>query len=546
MPQQTPDPLTSFLTDTVRQLPESLNKKEYIYTFLHFVLIILFLKRQSDLFEERYVELENESRHTGKAIQNVLNNYHKKNFYINPESSWKKVKTIQTNVCHEILKAFWFLRVKNKAVNQENLHILPPLTNLGITFEIKDLPDIFEIELKKYIQALERYLLGCKYSYRENLKTDNFVRAILLFIENIIEQNNWGAEPKYTLISFWGIFFYIAEKDTPELFFAKCELYQDKDTLMLDIMIHALEQEKVLLLSVGEPNEVANNVASLPIDLIELPEKTLRRSYDRQKLESLQKSIEQIGIITPLIVIPTGLGRHTLVAGERRYRAALAAQEKRVPAVMLEIDTPDAIQLALTENLQREDLNAIDETEGILWLIAAQQELTEDEVKSKLYRLYNEAKGIVDKANPSTRVNPFQTQVENTFQSLGRMTWESFVKNRLPLLKLPEDIVQALRSGEINQTKAKLLGKIDDDRQRAELLKQAITENLSFSELKRRVKTTTEPESLTDDPEQFAGEVEATTQKLRSDWQALWKNPRKRKRLQSLLKEIRNLVEDEA
>jgi ParB family chromosome partitioning protein len=87
-------------------------------------------------------------------------------------------------------------------------------------------------------------------------------------------------------------------------------------------------------------------------------------------MQSLVKSIKQHRILSPLLVCPKGEDLYELVAGERRYRAAISAGLDEVPVVIWELTDEDALQLALLENLQREDLNPLEETEGILQLLA--------------------------------------------------------------------------------------------------------------------------------------------------------------------------------
>jgi ParB family chromosome partitioning protein len=81
-----------------------------------------------------------------------------------------------------------------------------------------------------------------------------------------------------------------------------------------------------------------------------------------------------------------------------------------------------------------------------------------------------------------------QTQIiEELFASLGRMSWESFVKNRLPLLNLPENVLEVLRSGQIEYTKAKAIARIPDEEIRKQLLEDAKVLNLSLNEIKRKI-----------------------------------------------------------
>jgi ParB family chromosome partitioning protein len=173
------------------------------------------------------------------------------------------------------------------------------------------------------------------------------------------------------------------------------------------------------------------------IESIHLPQEQPRRYFDTHKLQSLVQSVKEHGILEPLLVRPKTDNQYELVAGERRYRAAKAANFSQVPVVIRELSELEALQLALVENLQREDLNPVEETEGVLQLLALKLNLSVEEVTSRLYRMYNEVKGNVNSANPNVRVSDQDPTIQSIFDSLGLMSWESFVKNRLPLLNFP-------------------------------------------------------------------------------------------------------------
>ncbi|MEP0883704.1 hypothetical protein NDI49_19300 [Trichocoleus sp. ST-U3] len=120
----------------------------------------------------------------------------------------------------------------------------------------------------------------------------------------------------------------------------------------------------------------------------------------------------------------------------------------------------------MVENLQREDLNPVEETEGVLQLLALKLNLSVEEVTSRLYRMYNEVKGNVNSANPNVRVSDQDPTIQFIFDSLGLMSWESFVKNRLPLLNFPPELKEALDRGEIAYTKAQVIARVKDEQER--------------------------------------------------------------------------------
>ncbi|MCX7741397.1 MAG: ParB/RepB/Spo0J family partition protein [Meiothermus sp.] len=219
---------------------------------------------------------------------------------------------------------------------------------------------------------------------------------------------------------------------------------------------------------------------TLPLSALS-PTPQPRRRFE--KLEELAASIKERGVLQPLLVRKAEGGRYEIVAGERRYRAAELAGLTEVPVVVLEVDAATASQIALVENLQREDLNPYEETLGILALLEMKLNRGREEVISLLQRMWNETRG---KVTQNVLGNAEAVQVEENFRTLGRMTWQSFVQSRLPLLSLPEDVRLALEEGALPYTAALELKKVKDARERGKLLKLA-KEGLSLRELKAQV-----------------------------------------------------------
>ena len=110
-------------------------------------------------------------------------------------------------------------------------------------------------------------------------------------------------------------------------------------------------------------------VATLPLSQIESCRNQPRRSFDPEKLEELAESIRQHGVIQPLTVRKLSSGYYQIIAGERRWRAARMAGLEDIPAVVIEADDRTAMELAMIENLQREDLNPMEEAEGYRALV---------------------------------------------------------------------------------------------------------------------------------------------------------------------------------
>ncbi|PHJ57157.1 plasmid partitioning protein ParB [Nostoc linckia z18] len=276
----------------------------------------------------------------------------------------------------------------------------------------------------------------------------------------------------------------------------------------------------------------------LPIDSISLPESQPRRYFDPVKTEQLIQSIKIHGILENLLVrpLPNQENQYELVAGERRYRAAIAAGLKEVPVTIRELTSEQALQLALVENLLREDLNPVEETEGILQLLAIRLSLPITDVPNLLYRMQHEAKG---KVAQNVLGNEQGQAIMAVFEELGKLSWESFVSSRLPLLKLPVEILSALRAGRIAYTKAQLIARLKDQQQRQLLLEEAVAADLSVTEIRERVKALQPPI----EKESPQATIQTVTRRITQS--KVWENPKKWKQVQTLLKKLEALVTDE-
>lgn len=271
-----------------------------------------------------------------------------------------------------------------------------------------------------------------------------------------------------------------------------------------------------------------------------------RTHFDAAALAELARSIEQYGILEPLLVRATEkTGVYELIAGERRLRAARMVPLEQVPVNILAISAEEAAQIALVENLQREDLNPIEETEGILKLLSMRLEIPVEDVPSLLYRLKNQAAKASDESSHNVMANSETTAVEATFQGVSRMSWHSFVKNRLPLLKLPEDILEAVRSGQLAYSKATAISRVKDAEARQHLLARAKQADLSLTEIRAEI------QSLQPSPAPRAAEPidlsppKRLQQLSRSAKQSkALDDPKKKRRVIKLLDELEALLKD--
>ena len=277
------------------------------------------------------------------------------------------------------------------------------------------------------------------------------------------------------------------------------------------------------------------NLPTIPINKITLPKQQPRHYFDSEAMKSLVASVKKEGILQPLLVRPVGKN-YELVAGERRYRAAYEVGLTEVPVVIKEMSQEQACGLTLTENLQREDLNPVEETEGILQLLMLKLSMEQEEVISLLHQLANQKRGLTDNVVRSKK----QQQIEEVFSTVGKLSSESFRSHRLPLLNLPGEILDTLRQGKIQYTKAKAITKVKDEEQRKALLEEVITEGLSLRQIKERISALASTPQL-DSPQ---SSIDKTIRRLRST--KLWKkNPKKWKKIQSWLNKIEALLEQE-
>ena len=287
--------------------------------------------------------------------------------------------------------------------------------------------------------------------------------------------------------------------------------------------------------------DVPKAATNLSLNQISLSSSQPRKYFDSEKMQQLVESVRHDGILQPLLVRPLESERFELVAGERRYRAAQLIGLTEVPVTIREMSDDQARQFALVENLQREDLNPVEETEGILELLALRLEKTVEEVISFLRRMENEAGG---KATNNVIGSEESTAVVNVFTSLGRMSWESFVKNRLAILNLPKDILEVLHSGQLEYTKGRALAQIKDESSRQQLLEEAVTQGLSLNQIREKIKVLKSPKSPQPPPE--AEELRKQLGKLNrlSKKSKALESSKTRQQVEKLLSQLQDLLSE--
>ncbi|GAA4312652.1 ParB/RepB/Spo0J family partition protein [Compostibacter hankyongensis] len=195
----------------------------------------------------------------------------------------------------------------------------------------------------------------------------------------------------------------------------------------------------------------ATGIERIPLDAISVNPKQPRRDFDEQALQELSRSIKLHDVIQPVTVARTGAKKYLLIAGERRLRASKLAGLKDIPAYIRQADDQELLELALLENLQRENLNAI-------------------EVSLSLKRLMDECS---------------LTQ-EQLAERMGKE--RSTVANYLRLLKLPPDIQVAVRQGQLSMGHARALIGVEEVEKQLFLFREIITRQLSVRQTEALVR----------------------------------------------------------
>lgn len=192
------------------------------------------------------------------------------------------------------------------------------------------------------------------------------------------------------------------------------------------------------------------NSDKLALSKIDINPEQPRKTFDETALNELAESIKEKGVLQPLLVRPVK-NRYQLVAGERRFRAAHIAKLKEVPVIIKDLSDKDSMEIALIENLQREDLNAVEEAQGIK-LLMDKYSLTQEEVAGKL-----------SKSRPA-------------------------VANSIRLLNLSDKILSQLKNGLLSAGHARALLSIENQAKREEIADLIIKNNLSVRETEKLAK----------------------------------------------------------
>lgn len=289
-----------------------------------------------------------------------------------------------------------------------------------------------------------------------------------------------------------------------------------------------------LVSDVAGDARVPDVVRKVPASSVDANPFQPRRTFDDATLASLAESIRAEGLLSPLLVRPhpTLPDRWQLADGERRLRAARLAGLADVEVVARPM-TDDALQArAAIANLQREDLNVIDEVDAIVTLVARTLGAARSEVPARLAAL---------ERTPDDAVVP---ALEALFAQLGTMTWQSFLKNKLRVLRWPSDVLTAMREAGLPYTHAAVAAAIREDDTRARLLARwAAQPGMSAAAWRAEAQALTTPSAPVETTWALSQRVardlarKRLVQRLPPDREA---------RLRQLMEEVRRLLDDPA
>lgn len=205
-------------------------------------------------------------------------------------------------------------------------------------------------------------------------------------------------------------------------------------------------------------NEVRDEITQLYLDDIIPNRFQPREIFDEKALKELAASIKEHGVIQPIIVRNIG-GKYEIIAGERRYKASALAGLTKIPAIIRNLDDKESSKVALLENLQRKDLNAIEEARTYQKILEL-DEMTQEELA----------------------------------KTMGKS--QSAVANKIRLLSLPDEIQTALLKEQISERHARSLLNIPNSAEQIEMLKKIITNKLSVRQLEAELKAKEEPKEI--------------------------------------------------
>ncbi len=198
-------------------------------------------------------------------------------------------------------------------------------------------------------------------------------------------------------------------------------------------------------------SENSNEAVTLRISEVEPNRDQPRKDFDEQALAELSQSIMQFGVLQPILVRPLIDGGYQIVAGERRYRASRMAGLTEIPAVIRELSDNETMELALIENLQREDLSPIEEAKGY-----------------------------------KTLIDTYQMSQEQVAQTVGKS--RPAIANTMRLLLLPDDVLALVEKGDLSQGHARALLSLENKALISAVAEDIVKKGLSVRQVEKLVK----------------------------------------------------------
>ena len=224
--------------------------------------------------------------------------------------------------------------------------------------------------------------------------------------------------------------------------------------------------------------EWGTSIQEIPVGELDPNPDQPRQSFDQESIGQLADSIREQGVLQPLLVVPASGGRYRIIAGERRYRASRLAGLETVPCIVKDIDVIRQMEIALIENLQREDLNPMEAARGIQALMK-QCGYTQEKVSTRL-----------GKSRPA-------------------------VANLLRLLSLPEEVTEMVRDGLISAGHARVLAGIRDPEEQIRLAHRAADEGMSVRRLEQLASAAKEKPAKKRRPAPMPAELGELQEKIR-------------------------------
>lgn len=220
--------------------------------------------------------------------------------------------------------------------------------------------------------------------------------------------------------------------------------------------LSSLIGDKPLMDSILDEKELDGNlIEDIALNKISPRKGQPRKEFETEQLEELAKSIEIHGVIQPIVLRKKG-NRYQIVAGERRYRASKIAGKKKIPSIITEIDDERAAKFALIENIQREDLNPIEEANGY--------------------------KGLMEE---------FDLKQDELAEAIGKS--RTYITNTLRLLNLEKPVIEYISIGKISPGHGKALLGIKDKKKQLDMAEDIIAQGLNVREIEKRVKEIKKP-----------------------------------------------------